>query len=248
MRCPACSGGTPVGGPDVTPHPSTTVPAPSNLDHEGRICITSLRRASHRALSAEGLGVERVDALPPETIAQVIREGLLHQPIFTVDVDDHRRLFQRASNRADRVDRAVEIEIAGTLLHAAPAANGRRVNLAIVPSAPPRRLPASSRGLRACAAPARGLLVLSGSASQRAPRDRYRRNLEWRRRGGIALRSFSAIVSVYDRQRTGNVSRRTSPRTQCRMEVCTGKCSGGDSVGSRMPISTSMVSVAWVRG
>src|SRR6266404_2486560 len=191
MRCPACSGGTPVGGPDVTPHPSTTVPAPSNLDHEGRICITSLRRASHRALSAEGLGVERVDALPPETIAQVIREGLLHQPVFAVDVGDHRRLFQRAGDRADRVDRAVEIEIAGTLLHAAPAANGRRVNLAIVPSAPPRRLPASSRGLRACDAPARGLLVLSGSASQRAPRDRCRRNLEWRLRGGIARRGAS---------------------------------------------------------
>src|SRR6266404_9123815 len=43
MRCPACSGGTPVGGLDVTPHPSTTVSAPSNLDHVGRICITPLR-------------------------------------------------------------------------------------------------------------------------------------------------------------------------------------------------------------
>lgn len=37
----------------------------------------------------EVLGVVSVDALPFESIAEVLREGLLDEPVFTVDVGDH---------------------------------------------------------------------------------------------------------------------------------------------------------------
>ena len=49
----------------------------------------ALRRPAQRSLRPEGLGVVGVDALPAEPIAEVVREGLLDEPVLAVDVGDH---------------------------------------------------------------------------------------------------------------------------------------------------------------
>ena len=49
----------------------------------------ALRCPPEHSLRPEGLGVVRVEALPPEMIAEMVREGLLDQPVLTVDVGDH---------------------------------------------------------------------------------------------------------------------------------------------------------------
>ena len=49
----------------------------------------ALRCPAKRSLWPEGLGVVGVDAFPVELIAEVVREGLLDQPVFAVDVGDH---------------------------------------------------------------------------------------------------------------------------------------------------------------
>ena len=49
----------------------------------------ALRRPTERSLRPKDLGVVGVEALPPEIIAEMVREGLLDQSVLAVDVGDH---------------------------------------------------------------------------------------------------------------------------------------------------------------
>ena len=49
----------------------------------------ALRGPAQGPLRTERLGVVGVDALPAEPIAEVVREGLLDEPVLAVDVSDH---------------------------------------------------------------------------------------------------------------------------------------------------------------
>ena len=70
----------------------------------------ALRCPAKGSLRPEGLSVVGVEALPPETITEMIREGLLDQPVLAVDIGDHGAgapitprslpLIRRGSNRS----------------------------------------------------------------------------------------------------------------------------------------------------
>ena len=70
----------------------------------------ALGRPAQRALRPEGLGVVGVDALPAEPVAQVVGEGLLDQPVFAVDVGDHRQLSEPICDTAHDRECTLEVE------------------------------------------------------------------------------------------------------------------------------------------
>jgi hypothetical protein len=49
----------------------------------------ALAHTAERSLRAEQLVVPSVDVLPAKSVAEVICERLLHEPVFAVDIGDH---------------------------------------------------------------------------------------------------------------------------------------------------------------
>ena len=81
------------------------------VDPTGEQHDVPLGRAPQRALRPERLRVVGVDALSPEPVAQVIRESLLNQPVFAVDVGDHRRLSDCLRDFGHRPNGTLQIEL-----------------------------------------------------------------------------------------------------------------------------------------